>query len=287
MLSPDKDTQILTWPAALLYFGVGAVLAVLITRVALSVVQGRLPAPATPPRFLAESGMLAIALFLGLSLLAPLALSGQSSVGTDQPGQAEQVEPGMLTNMIVTLALNVLVVVGVCLHARRVHGASLRDLGLRTAPPVAFGFALLMAFALAPAFRGAAMLNAKLIETFGLAPHQEVIRKLLEDPELLRNPFILFGAVVLVPMLEEAIFRGFLLRAIGAVMGPVAAVVGSSVLFAVAHDIQSAFPIFVVGVILGIVALRTQSILPAALLHSGFNGVQIAAIASLQHSAGA
>ncbi len=82
--------------------------------------------------------------------------------------------------------------------------------------------------------------------------------------------------VVVAPVVEEMLFRGLLLRAIMAKYGQMAAVVGTSVLFGVAHllDPSAAFlvpALVLVGFVLAMVTLRKGRLGPAIMIHAGFN----------------
>lgn len=77
--------------------------------------------------------------------------------------------------------------------------------------------------------------------------------------------------VVLAPVLEELLCRGILLESLKAKYGVVAALWVSSLFFAVMHlHITLAVNALVIGLILGFVYLRTQSLYATILLH-GFN----------------
>jgi membrane protease YdiL (CAAX protease family) len=80
------------------------------------------------------------------------------------------------------------------------------------------------------------------------------------------------------PMVEELLFRGagfaFLTR-----FGRLAAVLGTGVLFALAHGLVSALPVLLVfGLGLGWLRERTQSVLPPIAAHAAFNSLALAAV---------
>jgi len=91
-------------------------------------------------------------------------------------------------------------------------------------------------------------------------------------------PFAINAAVVVLaaPFVEELTFRGLgfaVLRPYGAV----AAVVGSAAAFAAAHGLIEGLPaLFIFGVAIGVLRLRTESVFPGMLFHACFNGAALA-----------
>ncbi len=91
---------------------------------------------------------------------------------------------------------------------------------------------------------------------------------------------ILFAAVIGAPITEELFFRGLTLRAIEKRLGSIWAVVLSAVIFTLPHftspDLRGTAvlfsSIFVVGLILGAVTVKTDRLAPAIIAHMIFNG---------------
>lgn len=87
------------------------------------------------------------------------------------------------------------------------------------------------------------------------------------------NAFVLAG---LGPIVEELTFRGLGFHLLSQ-FGDAAAIVVTSLAFALAHGIVEGIPVFfVIGAALGIVRSRTGSIYPAVLMHGIFNAIQLA-----------
>lgn len=96
-------------------------------------------------------------------------------------------------------------------------------------------------------------------------------------------------AVVLAPFFEELFFRGFLqplfVRSFGVIFG----VFITGVLFGGVHAVEYSFiwqyvvAISVVGWALGAVRVWTNSIVPTAIMHACFNGLQVVAFAVSKH----
>lgn len=90
-----------------------------------------------------------------------------------------------------------------------------------------------------------------------------------------------FGYLVLcifAPFVEEVVFRGAILRALRQAMrSPWAAIAVSAVLFAAAHGNLAQMPhAFLMGLLLGWMYVRTDSILPGVVLHWANNTVSYA-----------
>jgi membrane protease YdiL (CAAX protease family) len=92
-------------------------------------------------------------------------------------------------------------------------------------------------------------------------------------------PAFALSAVVLVglgPIVEELTFRGLGFHLLSQ-FGHAAAIVVTSLAFALAHGIIEGIPVFfVIGAALGFVRSRTASIYPAMLMHGVFNAIQVA-----------
>ncbi|MBP7275560.1 MAG: CPBP family intramembrane metalloprotease [Kiritimatiellae bacterium] len=96
-----------------------------------------------------------------------------------------------------------------------------------------------------------------------------------------RNPwlqaYLVFTSVVLVPVAEELLFRDVLLPFLTRRFGLIAAVLSCAALFAVLHFNVAAFlPIFVLGLGLGSLYALTGHILAPVMMHTLFNGVNLA-----------
>ena len=78
---------------------------------------------------------------------------------------------------------------------------------------------------------------------------------------------------VLAPILEETVFRGFLLTSLSKYMPAPAAVVVSSVAFGAAHLSQRDFPqLCALGVLLGFSYVRSRNLATPMLIHGAWNG---------------
>lgn len=78
--------------------------------------------------------------------------------------------------------------------------------------------------------------------------------------------------VFIVPIVEEALFRGFIFGALRRSMGPLPGAALSSLAFAALHLSLTAFaPLFVLGLLLAYLYERTGSLYPSVAFHAVFN----------------
>lgn len=87
--------------------------------------------------------------------------------------------------------------------------------------------------------------------------------------------FCALSAVVVAPILEEILFRGLILRSLQK-FGNTFAIIVSSVLFGLFHgNLQQTIPVMVASVVLGMVAIRTNSLWPSVIIHSVNNALTL------------
>jgi len=85
--------------------------------------------------------------------------------------------------------------------------------------------------------------------------------------------------VLVAPLVEEMLFRGVLLSAIGSRLGAGVALVGQAVLFAAYHFSTWMFvPMLLLGLACGYLAQHRGSLWPAIVLHALFNAVPVALV---------
>ncbi|MCK6505810.1 CPBP family intramembrane metalloprotease [Myxococcota bacterium] len=146
------------------------------------------------------------------------------------------------------------------------RGGGLRALGLRGARPGAW----LLAIALAPAFLGLSAAWNLLLDGLGhrVAP-QRILEEVLAAPDSPVAMATVAYGVLLAPVVEELVFRGFLLPPLARRLGPAAAVGITSLLFGLMHlsDPAAVPPLVAFGLALGLLRLRSASLGPPVLLH--------------------
>ncbi len=80
--------------------------------------------------------------------------------------------------------------------------------------------------------------------------------------------------IAIAPFIEEIFFRGFLLRSISNKWGIISGSIISAALFALLHlQLSSIIPIFILGLIINSLVIRSKSIIPAIAFHMFNNAI--------------
>jgi len=97
----------------------------------------------------------------------------------------------------------------------------------------------------------------------------------IEYPSALSMWVLLFAVIFMAPLVEEIVFRGFLLKGFSQTfMGAYGAIVVTSLLWAMLHmqyELAYVAVIFVVGLVFGYARLKTNSILTPLMMHFVMN----------------
>lgn len=174
-------------------------------------------------------------------------------------------------NPLVLFLLQGLFLLAVWIIAVRVRGATWRSLGMRASQ--VRGGSLLIAPALLLMVAASAAYGV-FVQSAGI---EILIPPTLEEQEIRLGEgiYALLNALVFVvwgPFTEELFFRGFLLTVLAPMIGPFRAVLLSAALFAGVHVSVSTFiPIFLMGLVLAWLYLRTRSLLQPYLAHAAWN----------------
>lgn len=121
----------------------------------------------------------------------------------------------------------------------------------------------------------------ELIEFFGYEPLPQEVVKMFGDAvargDRLEISLMVFNAVILAPLWEELIYRGFFFGLLKSRWGVFPALVFSSAVFSYSHFSLAAFlPLLIVGMAAGYVYHRTGSLYFAIFFHALFNGLSMA-----------
>lgn len=110
---------------------------------------------------------------------------------------------------------------------------------------------------------------------------QDALRRLLELSGGADTVATVVVAVVVAPILEEALFRGVILQGLARDRGPNAATVWTAVFFALFHFYNpwQVVPTFFLGLVLAWLVLTTRSLLSSIAVHAAFNGASLALFA--------
>lgn len=87
---------------------------------------------------------------------------------------------------------------------------------------------------------------------------------------------ILLGGIVLAPLLEELLFRGYLLGSLLLALPAWPAQIATAALFGLAHGLAYALPIGVLGLLFGWLRQRHGALAPPLLAHAVHNGATFA-----------
>jgi len=87
--------------------------------------------------------------------------------------------------------------------------------------------------------------------------------------------FCIVLAVVVIPLFEEVLFRGFLQPLLVQNFHDRGGVAMTAFLFAILHGVDAFLPLFALSLVLGGVMLRTQRLTAVWAIHAVFNGAQI------------
>ncbi|HCH62171.1 MAG: hypothetical protein CL927_18730 [Deltaproteobacteria bacterium] len=201
-------------------------------------------------------------LFIGTAGLSGIAICKWMS-GSWEP-QDDALMPGVLGTLHAGLLASGLVL-------RRASPAAL---GLVASPRWGWG----AAGAGVPLFLAVSATWAMLASQVGLEIEpQQMLAELSGVPVPDRWVLVAYGAVG-APIVEELLFRGFLLPPLVRRTGELAAVSASGCLFGLAHmsDPYAVVPLVVLGMGLGWLRLRTASLWPGILVHAANNTIALA-----------
>lgn len=97
--------------------------------------------------------------------------------------------------------------------------------------------------------------------------YQETIQSLIKSPI---TSFL--HVCIIAPVTEEILMRGFVLGGLKDTYGVTAALLISAILFAILHfNMVQTLSAFVCGIILGLLYIKTNSVLCCIIAHSGYN----------------
>lgn len=207
---------------------------------------------------------------------AEAALRAAGEAATQGPGAVQ-----MLANVVFLL----LVCGALLFYLRQMRGLEPADLfGIRRLPfSRALGWAVVGLLPLLAVVSLCNWATLNWLKQFwpDLAP-QDSVKLFLENGDWGTRAIMGMAAVVVAPLVEETVFRGFVYGVLKRFTEPIFAAIISSAMFALAHfHLGSAVPLFVLA--LGFVGAyeRTGSLAVPMLMHALFNGLSLAALVFL------
>lgn len=210
-----------------------------------------------------------LALFLGSQALVSTGFSIAAAltviVETGSLDLFQMLEVLMAYVTPITLASNLFTLVFLLLFFPLRTKNPLREFQLQPIPPLAAAGAV----SIAPVLYGVVTLVLSLLPAAWMADYAQASAA-LNDTGLL--PFL--SVALAAPVVEEVIFRGLIQSRLALALPGWPAVVLSALLFALCHGqpVWMGYA-FVLGMVLGIMAWRTGSILPSILTHIVFNAI--------------
>ena len=105
-------------------------------------------------------------------------------------------------------------------------------------------------------------------------PPQQIIEFSLANQDPLIAVILFILVTLVAPFFEEIIMRGLVFRGFLKIASPFAAMIFSSVIFAIFHfNIFAFLPVVLIGVLFAWLYRRTGSLIPSIIAHSLFNGI--------------
>ena len=159
----------------------------------------------------------------------------------------------------------------------RRHKVSLDLLGFRRTSLTSVAWLPLVALSIGLSVTAVYALLAQWLGIDILVPDQGLEKIAALDGLAMLPTFAIVG--LLAPFAEEVFFRGFLLAALASAIGGLRGALASSAIFSVAHlNVGTLIPIFVMGMLLSWLYLRTGSIWPSFVAHAAQNLIALAVL---------
>ena len=167
---------------------------------------------------------------------------------------------------LVASAISDVAVVAVVVAFARKRGLTLRDLGVRSAPGRFYAAALLLGISMW-------YVTALIVVLVNPPGDTEKLQELVAQ-----TPFVptLIALTVFPAVAEELVFRGVLARSLAGWFRPLVAIAISAASFGLYHVFPpQVVSTFVLGFALGLLAVKSRSILPAMIVHVLNNAIAI------------
>lgn len=221
-----------------------------------------------------------VALALGLFLIGVGAFGALAYAARQQVAGTGWRATG-LRKLVLGISPTVLAAVAVCVLARLRGRTPEQALGLASSQSTRdAGCGLVAYLAAYPAVLAVIALWAQLFHEFDVTIQPQEVTRTLLTPQAWPEAAASVGIVVLVaPLLEEMVFRGFLLPAVSRRTGPAVAILLAAALFGLAHGpLFYAGPTFALGVLLGWLYWRTGRLWVAVGCHGAHNALGLVSI---------
>lgn len=156
-------------------------------------------------------------------------------------------------------------------------------LGLEPTPGHWLGRAVLGWLLILPLLLGLARLSPYLFDWLGAGWEPQSYGEDMLGITGVNAILVALMASLMIPILEEIVFRGFLQPGLSKAVGRTRGILLVAVLFTLNHHAGVWLPIFVLALFLGILRDRSQRLLPCIIVHALHNGVQVLIMLSESH----
>lgn len=206
-----------------------------------------------------------------LALVAATALGSLAASRNHAPAAVVDLHAASLASIVIAAVLLAFFSVWT-----RSFGGSLADLGItRRHVGRSLALALVLYVAYAPVQLGALALERGLYGFAGREPPgQAMTQAFAADPKLHGDPIVLAAIVLCVPLYEELLFRGVLLRFFGRLLPAATALAALTACFAALHD-AGWLTVFALGLALGWLMQRTGNLFASLAFHALHNGLAL------------
>lgn len=217
-----------------------------------------------------------VALIVGLSLVVIFVFAIATVILTlATTEETHRAIENILDFLIDYAAIYGILLASIWFFSIRKYGASWRELGFRRPTPTHLFLLTPPVFALDWGFGAAYTWLVSSLGTEALIPEQEYIEELFDEATF--KPLLYFDIVVITPIVEEIMFRGFMLAGLTLALGNIRGMLITSAVFALVHFDFDLMPIFFVsGMLIAWLYMRTGSLWPPIALHAMNNAIATA-----------
>ncbi|MBV9492407.1 MAG: CPBP family intramembrane metalloprotease [Verrucomicrobia bacterium] len=174
----------------------------------------------------------------------------------------------------------------ISLRARGIHVGPLFGFDRLSIPrAVAWGIGLL--FLALPLVFGSSALVTEWLKTRAGQGSQEIIQIFRDSTQASQRVSIILLAVVIAPVAEELVFRGYLYSVLKRFFGALPSLVFNGVLFGLVHvNVPALVPLFLLGCTFTIAYEVTGSLFVPMTMHALFNAINLVAVLLFPHDVG-
>ncbi len=177
----------------------------------------------------------------------------------------------IINRMLIQQIVQTVLMIGIVLWFLKLRGASLQQIGLRPfKKPIWFLWSVLFGIVI---FFVMLLVSALMVSLFPQWAEPQAATELIMEAEGRWECFaVLLMVSVLAPISEELVFRGYIYHSFRAHRSMLLSVLTASLLFGIMHyDLFRLLPLTLVGVFLNLMAIRSDSLWGAMIVHGVWN----------------